>query len=182
VNIILWLINLHMPDSVKRRGLRQLYGVTAAAFGVHPSYSRRDSYEAELIDFALFTQSTAGRALQCPASLRLIQSRLYEHAKALGYGLRRQFRVRNRQEALEAVRLVYRAIGVDIRADTDGSILVNRCFFADYYSADVCNLISSLDAGIFAGLTGGHHLSFSERITDDCPYCRATVSFSEVKP
>ena len=182
MNVILWFMNLHMPDTVKKRGLRQLCEATAAGFEVDPPCFTRDSYEAELMDFAMFTKSAAGRALQRPALLPVVQIRLYDHAKVLGSALRRQFRVRNKQEALEAVRLVYRAIGIDLKADIHGSITVNRCFFADYYPADVCELISSVDAGMFTGLTGGEHLAFSERITSGCTYCKATVVFGETKP
>ena len=73
-------------------------------------------------------------------------------------------------------RLVYAAIRIDFRGTELGDVTVNRCFFSSFYSAQVCQVISSLDAGLLAGLTGGAQLTFSERITEGADRCRACLA------
>ena len=91
---------------------------------------------------------------------------MWENAHALGASLRRLLGVRTRVEALRAARIAYRMIGIDLRADENGDVTVDRCGFAEWYSPQVCILMSSLDAGLIAGLTDGGRLAFSERITE----------------
>jgi len=64
-------------------------------------------------------------------------------------------------------------LGIDFLGEPDGSMVMTRCFFSDYYSSPVCRLISSLDEGLLVGLAGGGRLSFSQRITEGHECCRA---------
>jgi hypothetical protein len=70
---------------------------------------------------------------------------------------------------------MYRMVNIDLRGDGAGGIVVRRCFFSSYYSAEVCGLISALDEGLIAGLSSGMKLRFFRKITegDDC--CRASL-------
>jgi hypothetical protein len=58
-----------------------------------------------------------------------------------------------------------------------GDIVVRRCSFSRRYSAEVCRLMSRLDAGVLAGLAGGGELAFSERLTEGSDRCRARFTF-----
>ena len=78
---------------------------------------------------------------------------------------------------MRAARIAYRMIGIDLRADEHGAVVVDRCSFAAWYSPRVCHLMSSLDAGLIAGLTQGGRLTFSERITEGRPRCLAGISW-----
>jgi hypothetical protein len=60
--------------------------------------------------------------------------------------------------------------------------VVDRCAFAERYSPPVCALMSSLDAGLIAGLTRGGRLLFSERITEGNVRCLARISWQGVGP
>ena len=51
---------------------------------------------------------------------------------------------------------------------------IRRCFFSGFYSPEVCRLISSLDEGLAAGLTGGK-LCFVQRITDGGSCCKGHI-------
>jgi hypothetical protein len=66
-------------------------------------------------------------------------------------------------------------IGIDLRAHPSGHVVVSRCAFASSYSPQVCRLMSSLDAGLVAGLTRGGRLTFSERLTEGRPRCIARI-------
>jgi hypothetical protein len=105
-----------------------------------------------------------------------VQHRLFENACRMGEELRRTFRVTSPAEGFAAARVLYRGLGIDLQATPDGEITVHRCFFSSYYSAPVCRLIASLDAGVFAGLLDGGCLAFSERITEGHGCCRAHFS------
>jgi hypothetical protein len=113
------------------------------------------------------TRNDAGR------DLAEIQRRLYDGAYRMGQELRRTFRVASTADALAAARVLYRALGIDLRAAPGGGITVRRCFFSRYYSGPVCQVIASLDEGLFAGLSDGGQLSFTQRITEGSDCCKA---------
>jgi hypothetical protein len=75
-----------------------------------------------------------------------------------------------------AARAVYRVLDIDLRGSPAGEVVVARCSFARIYSPEVCALMSSLDSGLFAGLTGGRRLTFSLRLTEGAPACAATLT------
>jgi hypothetical protein len=104
-----------------------------------------------------------------------IRRRLYDGAYRMGSDLRSAFRITNAADALSAARVLYRALGIDLQASPDGEVTVLRCTFSDYYSSPVCGLIASLDEGLFAGLSGGGRLSFTQRITEGRECCKATL-------
>ena len=78
-------------------------------------------------------------------------------------------------DVMELGQICYRAIGVEMQGDAEGNVTVNGCYFSQFYSGPVCDVISALDDGIFSGLLGGGRLAFSERITEGRPYCRAEL-------
>jgi hypothetical protein len=76
---------------------------------------------------------------------------------------------------MAAARMVYGLLDIDLRGTRDGRITVRRCAFSDVYSAEICRLISALDAGLLAGLSGGDRLEFTQRITEGAPCCLARL-------
>jgi hypothetical protein len=102
-----------------------------------------------------------------------IRGRLYDGAYRMGQDLRRTFRVANIPDALAAARVLYRALGIDLQAAGGGEIVIRRCYFSQYYSSAVCQVIASLDEGLFAGLSNGGELAFYRRITAGYECCRA---------
>jgi hypothetical protein len=83
-------------------------------------------------------------------------------------------------EVMRAGRVLYRAIGIEFRGSDQGLIEIGECFFSKYYSPATCSLISSLDAGIMAGLSDGKELSFSQRITEGFNSCKAQMREKEL--
>ena len=84
-------------------------------------------------------------------------------------------KVETMEEVMALGQILYRAIGVEIQGDAQGSVTVQHCYFSRFYSGQVCDLISALDDGVFSGLSGGGRLVFSERITEGRDFCRAKL-------
>ncbi|HEX6581155.1 MAG TPA: hypothetical protein VF195_09830 [Actinomycetota bacterium] len=175
-------LELHVPDVVARSALRRLFEATVAAFGCEPEDVDGLDHRALLERYASFTSTCAERALAGHTDLDAVSRRMWAHAYALGAALRRGLGVRTRADALRAARIAYRMIGIDLRADEHGDVTVDRCAFAAGYSPEVCRLMSALDAGLFAGLSDGGRLAFSERITEGRPRCLARISWQEASP
>jgi hypothetical protein len=134
-------------------------------------------YRQLLEGYARFTREAAVRALERGENIPALQARLREQARSLGARMRRRLRLRSRVQAMAAARALYNFINIDFQADPDGEILVHRCFFRHYYSGPVCRLISALDEGLLAGLSGAVDgqgtLRFRERLTEGAECCRA---------
>ena len=114
-------------------------------------------------------------ALREGRDLPELQDRLERGAHALGARLRTGLRLRTTDDAMAAARMVYGLLGIDLHGTRDGEITVRRCTFSDIYSAEVCRLVGALDTGLLAGLSGGEHLDFTQRITEGAPCCLARL-------
>lgn len=170
-------LELHIPAWVARSALRRLFDATASAFGRDPVDVRGLTHRELLERYAAFTIGCAERTPADLSHAQTVSDSMWRNAYALGQSLRRRLGVRTRGEALRAARVAYRMIGIDLRADEHGAVVVDRCAFAAWYSPRVCHLMSSLDAGLIAGLTQGGRLTFSERITEGRPRCLAGISW-----
>jgi hypothetical protein len=198
-----------LPRSFYRgRLLDQLAQATADAFGTKAPDWKGSPYAERLTAYAEYTATEAARLASpgAPAggcgAIDVVMERLYGDAADLGADLRRRLGISGMQEALMALGLLYRQIGIDIGGRTadgasgrgaaddavDGAsagqadIQVNRCFFADHYSESTCRVMSALDAGVVDGLFGGAAFEFSQRITDGSPCCRAVIRWTEARP
>ncbi len=170
------LARLPLPAFVKKRGLRRLAALTADAFDLPaPDVSGR-SYSRALAVYADFTREAAGRLAGGDWAGKRVQAALFRGAFALGARYRRLFRIRDAGEALVAMRALYRAIGIRMERDGREGFTVRSCFFSSRYDPATCQVISALDAGLLAGLAGGGGLSFSQRLTEGAPCCRATFT------
>jgi hypothetical protein len=175
-------LELHIPRWVARSALRQLFEATASAFGCDPVDVHGLTHGELLERYAVFTTRCAERALADGSDADAVARRMWSNAYALGESLRRRLGVRTRIEALRAARVAYRMIAIDLRVDQQCDVVVDRCAFAAWYAPRVCRLMSSLDAGLIAGLTHGGRLTFSERITEGRPRCLAGISWQGAAP
>ena len=175
-------LELHVPDIVARSALRRLFDATASAFGREPVDLDAMDRRALLERYVSFTARCAEQTLSDNTQLELVSRRMWENAYTLGESIRRRLGVRTRAEALRAARIAYRMIGIDLRADRHGHVVVDRCTFAERYSPQICLVMSALDAGLIAGLTRGGRLAFSERITEGRPRCLARIAWQEASP
>jgi hypothetical protein len=181
----------HLPGRLVRpRVLDQLAQATAEAFETTAPRWRTRPFADRLATYAELTAAEAGRATGDTSA------RLRRKALALGRATRRRLGIRHPEEALNALTLLYRCIGIEITgrlaSDTMGEsprgavldrladIEVTRCFFADYYCDSACRLMSAMDAGVVDGLFGGASLEFTQRITDGSACCRAIITSMRV--
>lgn len=165
-----------MPEVVRKPVLDVLFARTAVAFGLPTPRVRGLSSTATLQAFADFSARAATDAAASRlGDLGALDARLVEAGYRPGRWLRRVLGVSSRADCMAVARSVYRLLDIDFRGDARGDITISRCSFSRSYSSDVCRVMSALDAGLLAGLSGGERLVFSERITDGHPCCRARL-------
>lgn len=175
MNLLVKLLELHTPGAVKERALRALFAGTAAAFGCASPPREGRTYDEHLAAYARFTAEQAERALRSGEDLDGLHDRLYQHAHDLGRRLRRALRITDGRDVIALERTLYRAIGIDFRGTAGGDVTISRCFFSAYYTSGVCRIVSALDDGLFAGLSGGGRLVFTQRITEGYDCCKARL-------
>ena len=165
-----------LPEAVRRWMLRALFRATVDAFDAPmpdvrgwSSTRLRDAYAARSDELARSVIDDAERR-------RVATWRLHANAARLGTRVRRVLGVRSRVDSLDAAQRLYASIGIDLRGADHERVIVTRCSFAARYSPDVCAVMAAIDAGLFAGLTGGARLTFMDRITAGAPACVATLT------
>jgi len=173
MRLLVSALQMHTPECVRKRALAQLFSSTAAAFEARlPPLAGLDS-EARLATYARFTQALAQERLQDGRQVEALQRRLYRNAAELGRQYSRWFRPRTVADVMAIGRVLYRTLATDFRGDARGDVVISRCYFARVFSAEVCRLMSAMDAGLFAGLSNGGALTFASRTTEGHPCCRA---------
>jgi hypothetical protein len=169
--MLLRIMQVYVPEFIKKKKLNELFGLTADAFQKELPELRGLSFAECLTSYALFTNKEAESYLQSGRPLEDVKHRLYQNSRTYGQNLRKSLRVATWDEAIIVLKVIYKLIGIDFHCDRQGEITIRRCFFSQYYSGEVCQLISSLDEGLAAGLSGGR-LSFQQRITEGSSCCR----------
>jgi len=178
MNILIKVLPHNLPAFIREEILAQLFEATADAFECPAPAHDHLSYDACLQTYALFTSEQAEKALQAGRDVSAIKTQLYQNAYPLGGKLRKWFSVDTMEEVMELGQILYRAIGVEIQGDTQGDVTVKRCYFSQFYSGPVCDLISAMDDGVFSGLSGGGRLVFSQRLSEGRECCRARLQLS----
>jgi hypothetical protein len=171
------VLNFYFPGFLKKKMLAELTDLTAQAFNVACPQIKGLSYQKMLEAFAVFTAGEAGRIPPDSPDWHAAKGRLYENARLLGSRLRKVLQLRDPKDVLETTRLLYKMLGIDFASRADGQVIICSCFFSRFYSGQACRLISSLDEGAAAGLSGGGRLEFSDRITEGQDCCRGRFVF-----
>src|SRR5512146_1738131 len=179
MNILLQVLPKNLPAFIREEILAELFRATAEAFGCPAPAHDHLSYDACLLAYARFTREQAEKAIQAGRDVPAIKEQLYQKAYPLGERLRKWFAVDTLAEVMALGQILYRAIGVEIQGDARGNLTVRRCYFSQFYSGPVCELISALDDGVFSGLSGGGRLAFSQRLTEGREYCRAKLQLGK---
>jgi hypothetical protein len=181
MSLRLRIAELGLPPAVRKRGIRELSELCARAFGTPAPDLARLNPEEALSLFARFTCEQAARLQTDDDARRRIERRLREEAIVFGSGLRRALGLRTLAQAMRAARLLYRAVGIDFRPSAAGEILIPACSFAETYTPATCRTIAALDEGLLIGLAGDGELSFSARLTEGHPACRARFDLPETR-
>jgi hypothetical protein len=179
MNLLVQVLQIHVPASLKKKKLRDLFESTAKAFEVDMPSLDHLTFKACLQKYASFTSEEIEKRLLKGEDLREVRGELYLHAYRLGQEIRERLHISNEKEVMSAGKALYRSIGIDFEGSSIGTVVIRSCFFSRFYSEQVCRIMSSLDEGIAAGLSGGGKLSFSQRITEGKPCCEAFLAFGE---
>ncbi|NBJ14530.1 MAG: hypothetical protein FNP40_02935 [Dehalobacter sp. 4CP] len=170
------MMQLRMPEFIKKKKLNELFRLTADAFQCELSEHKGLSFTECLSEYAIFTKEQAESYLQSGRPLEELKQRLYQNSYIFGQGLRKSLHIITWKEAVTVLTVIYKLIGIDFQYDRQGEFSIKQCFFSKYYSAEVCKLISSLDEGLAAGLSGGDRLYFKQRITEGGSCCKGYFS------
>ncbi|MBN1425742.1 hypothetical protein JXA88_14415 [Candidatus Fermentibacteria bacterium] len=170
MNVGIHVLNWIPPPLLRRWAVLELSRVVARASGESPpSFSAPDGPCAQ---FALFSRDLAARAIASGAT-HDFASCLRQGARDLGMRWRGRLNIHDVSDGMAAAQALYRLIGIDFRADSQGRIEIVRCALSAVYSPEICAVMSAMDEGILAGLAGEGSLSFACRITEGHPACMA---------
>jgi hypothetical protein len=178
--MLLKILQLYIPEFIKRKKLSELFCLTADAFQSELPEIMGLTFEECLLKYALFTKEQAESYLQNGRTIEEVKNRLYQNSYIYGQNLRKSLHIATWEEAVAVLKVVYKLVGIDFQCDRQGEVIIKQCFFSKYYSGGVCELISSLDEGLAAGLSGGR-LSFSQRITEGGSCCKGYLSGRALK-
>lgn len=149
-----------------------LLTATAGAFQTAIPFTGGLSCDDCLKLYARFTREQADKSIR-QGNESEVQTRLFQQALRIGRQIKADFNIHTAEDVMRMATIIYKMLKIEFRGDPQGNILIKDCFFSHYYSSGVCRLISSLDEGLLAGLSGGGKLSFSQRITEGKECCRA---------
>lgn len=178
MGLLLTISKRYVPLPVRKHELERLFKATAGAFECAVPSTKGLNYLKRLDLYARFTREEAEKALRTCREAE-VRSRLFENARRMGQYYQKIFRTTGMEEVMQAGELIYRLIEINFQGEAGGQIVIKECFFSRYYSNRVCRLISALDEGLFAGLSGGRRLSFSQRISEGRSTCRAHLQEPE---
>jgi hypothetical protein len=128
------------------------------------------------------TARWAEEALRDEGDLSELQGRLYCNAYRLGRVPGRFLRARSVEDVMALARFLYDVLDIEFQGSSTGEITISRCYFSDFYSPQVCQLMSCMDRGLLAGLAGRGELAFTQRITEGRPCCRAHFMAADGRP
>ena len=179
MKLLLTLSRVYIPAGIKKQYLQQLFDLTASAFQDQAPQIKGLSFKQCLLQFAQYSKAQTETSIRLRQDLQLIKSRLYHNAFQLGRSIRKRFKIKTAREVISLIKVIYRVLGIDFEADLQGEALIKKCFFSQFYSREVCEVISAIDEGMAAGLSDGGKLTFTQRMTagEDC--CRAYFKLKE---
>lgn len=173
MGILVGALGLYTPGCLRAWAIGRLAAATAEAFGAPAPAFAGLGPEARLAAYARFSRAQAEAWLAAGRDVEALEGRLFRSAATLGGQCRQWLGPRGTGDVLDAARLLYRLLDIDLQGDAGGGVTIARCYFGRHYSAAVCRVMSAMDRGLLAGLSGGGVLTFSARITEGAPCCRA---------
>ena len=173
MNIAVKLLQRYTPTFVKKWALHDLFVATAAAFDCAAPAYKGLSYQECLRLYAQFTQSQVAAITGDGRDLGAVEQRLYANAQQLGKKYARLLHIRSQAEMMVVGRLLYGILEIDFQSNLQGEVVIRRCYFSQFYTGPVCEVMSAMDRGLFAGLSNGGQLCFATRITEGAPCCLA---------
>lgn len=184
MSLRLALLARAMPAGTRLKMLDELAAMTAESFGTSMPVWEDQSFESRLTCYARLTADQAQALLDAhdEAAVEAATESLRRGAEKLGARARRQLGLKTTDDAVQALIVIYKQIGIEASRIGPRELAVTRCLFADYFSEPVCRVVGALDEGIACGLSGGAQLRFVERLTAGAAGCRARLDVGEPAP
>jgi hypothetical protein len=165
---------IYIPSFIKQRRLIELFDITSSAFQSQTPPLKGLPFTECLKEYALFTREKAENSIRA-GHQEEVKNRLYQNALGLGQKLKSDFHINSLEEIMQMTEIVYKILGIKFQGDSKGEVIIHECFFSSFYSGSVCDIVSGLDKGLLAGLSGGGRLEFYQRITEGNLCCRARL-------
>ena len=175
MSFLLAVSRIYLPRSIRKSRLSELFRATANAFQCQAPKMKECSLDQYLTKYAFFTAENAAESIQHGSEYE-VKERLYLNARQIGKNIREELKIKTFEEVIQACEVVYKALKIEFRGNLEGQICIPSCLFSSFYSSAVCRIISSLDEGLIAGLSGDLRLKFSQRITEGNKCCKAHLS------
>jgi len=172
MGVLLIVSQIYLPPFIKKSRLTELFRATADAFQCQVPRLNGYALDQCLTKYALFTAENAERTIR-QSNEGEVKEHLYLNARQIGQNIREKLKLQTLEEIMQACEVIYKALKIEFHGDLQGQIQIRNCFFSTFYSSNVCRIISSLDEGLVAGLSGGCGLEFSQRITEGNKCCLA---------
>lgn len=163
---LLRVLERHPLKLFSRTQLQILLNATARAFEVPGKQIWHFPYRRALKEYAVFTE-------RCMRLHHVDSQRLYREAYALGSRVQQLTGFTDSGDLRRLAFFLYRNIDIHMDGSIPGEVTVSSCYFSRFYTPEQCALMSYMDSGIIAGLWGGGHLTFTERITEGYETCTA---------
>ncbi|HEY6950809.1 MAG TPA: hypothetical protein VI758_00295 [Bacteroidota bacterium] len=173
MNLLGTIASIYVPAFIKKRELINLFAMTGSAFGSEVPALAELSFNECLTEYASYTKMVVEHSVDRLHNLGGSRQQLCRGAFELGSRLRKRFGVESVKDVMRACRILYKCIGIDFTGTPQGDITIHSCFFSRFYSDQVCGIISCIDKGLVAGLSGGGRLTFTQRITEGFGACKA---------
>ena len=180
MNLLLNIARIYIPAFIKKKKVQELFELTAEAFQSDLPAIKNLSYSDCLKAYAHFSKTKAEEVIKLHSNLDAIKKRLYQNAYHMGEKLRKDFRIETKAEVIFLSKILYKILRIEFFGNPAGEVVIKRCFFSQFYTPDVCRIISSLDEGLAAGLSAGGSLEFTERITEGKNCCQATFHIKDI--
>jgi hypothetical protein len=178
MSFLLAASRIYLPWFIRKSRLNELFIATADAFQREKPEITGYSLNQCLTRYALFTAKNAEESILNGNEYE-VRERLYRNALQIGKDIRKELKIKTLKEVMQACKVVYKALKIEFLGDLQGRISIPSCFFSSYYSSHVCRVISGLDKGLIAGLSGGLKMEFTQRITEGNQCCIAHLPGAE---
>ena len=180
MNLLLSIARIYLPAFIKKKKVQELFELTAEAFQSDLPAIKNLSYDDCLKAYAHFSKTKAEGVIRLHYDTEAVKKRLYRNAYQMGEKLRKDFRIETQADVIRLSKILYKILRIESTGSSSGEVIIKRCFFSQFYTPDVCEMISSLDEGMAAGLSAGGRLVFKERITEGRDCCHATFYIKDI--
>lgn len=169
---MLKIMRLYVPNYIKKRTIAELLRINSEAFRCEAPDIKELSYKESLSSYALFTKEQAENYINKRLPPDELKRNLSLNAYYYGRRLYKRYKIKSLKDAVRVLQMIYKHMGIDFECNEQGEFSMKRCFFSQYYNAASCELLTKLEEGLAAGLTGGAVINFQQRLTENGSCCK----------